>query len=65
MELAVTIRGWQFILLAHLEKLPHGLKLPTIAELKAMKKAAYRRFREAIKAQREPVKYVAHRKIWG
>ena len=52
MELAITLIGWQFILLAHLEKLPHALKLPTIAELKLMKKAAYLRFREAIKRLR-------------
>lgn len=49
MELAITIIGWHFILLAHLEKLPHNLILPTMEELKAMKKAAYHRFREAIR----------------
>ncbi|MBA7523847.1 hypothetical protein ES705_15981 [subsurface metagenome] len=55
MRIAIALIGWQFILLAHLEKIP-DIKLPTLDEIRAMKKAAYRRFREAIKRQRQPVK---------
>ncbi len=50
MEVAFTLIGWQFsIMLARSVKLP-DLKLPTLDELKQMKKEAYRRFRQAIKA---------------
>lgn len=55
MKLAIALIGWQLsIMLAHPSK-PPDLKLPTSDEIKAMKKAAYRRFSEAIKR-------VAHRR---
>lgn len=54
-ELAVSLAGWQlFIALAISHKLPKvDLRLPTEEEIKAMLKECYRRFREAIKKQKE------------
>ncbi len=54
MEVAITLAGWQlFIALALSQKLKPDirLKLPTLDEIKQMKKEAYRRFREALKRQ--------------
>ncbi|MBA7523081.1 hypothetical protein ES705_15204 [subsurface metagenome] len=52
MECALTFIGWQvFFGLTHCrQKSNPDLKLPTLDELKQMKKEAYRRFKQAIKA---------------
>ncbi len=53
MKVAFAVIGWQLsILLARPapEKKYPDLKLPTLDELKQMKKEAYRRFKQAIKA---------------
>ena len=53
MELAVTLIGWQFLIVlavSYKPKLDPRLKLPTLDEIKQMKKEAYRRFRQSIKA---------------
>ncbi|MBA7632600.1 hypothetical protein ES703_40149 [subsurface metagenome] len=64
MKVAIALMGWQFsLMLTRLMPNFPDIKLPTPAEIKEMKKQAYRRFREAIKRQREPVKCVAHRNI--
>lgn len=49
MECVLTFIGWQvFFGLTHCRQQP-ALKLPTLDELKQMRKEAYRRFRQAIK----------------
>ena len=51
MELAVTLVGWQlFIALAVSLKPNPDLKLPTVDEIKQMRKEAYHRFKRAFKA---------------
>jgi hypothetical protein len=53
MECVLTFIGWQvFFGLTHCrqQKPNPDLKLPTLDELKQMKKEAYRRFKQAIKA---------------
>ena len=53
MEYVITLIGWQFFIgLTHCQqrKANPDLKLPTLDELKQMKKEAYRRFKQAIKA---------------
>ena len=53
MEVAIALAGWQlFFALAVSQKSKPDprLKLPTLDEIKQMKKEAYRRFRQAIKA---------------
>ncbi|GAI69165.1 unnamed protein product [marine sediment metagenome] len=63
MKVAVALIGWQLsILLARpdLEKKYPDLKLPADDEIKAMIKEAYRRFKEAIKRQREQFECMAH-----
>jgi hypothetical protein len=50
MDYTLTFMGWQvFFGLTHCRQQP-ALKLPTLDELKQMRKEAYRRFRQAIKA---------------
>lgn len=63
MEVAIALAGWQlFIALAVSQKpkLDPRLKLPTLDEIKQMKKEAYRRFREALKRQRWHFECMAH-----
>ncbi len=52
MEYALTFIGWQlfFGLTLCRQKPNPDLKLPTLDELNQMKKEAYRRFKQAIKA---------------
>jgi len=53
MEYAICLLGWQFLLsLTHQQqpKFNPDLKLPTLDEIKQMKKEAYRRFKQDIKA---------------
>ncbi|MBA7522498.1 hypothetical protein ES705_14617 [subsurface metagenome] len=54
MECAFHLIGWQlsFGLTLCRQKPSPDLKLPTLDELKQMKKEAYRRFRQAIKEMR-------------
>ncbi len=50
MEFVLTLMSWQvFFSLTHCQQKPN-LKLPTLDELKQMKREAYRRFKQAIKA---------------
>ncbi|MBA7520392.1 hypothetical protein ES705_12488 [subsurface metagenome] len=50
MEFVLTLMSWQvFFGLTHCQQQP-ALKLPTLDELKQMRKEAYRRFKQAIKA---------------
>ncbi len=50
MEFVLTLMSWQvFFGLTHCRQQP-DLKLPTLDELKQMRKEAYRRFKQAIKA---------------
>ncbi len=52
-KVALALAGWQFsMMLVSPQKPNPALKLPTEAEIKAMIKESYRRFREAIKKQR-------------
>lgn len=48
MEYIMTLMGWQLFFGINLcrQKDGHGLKIPTLDELKQMRKEAYRRFRE-------------------
>jgi len=63
MNAVVVLIGWQLsITLAVSQKPspnPH-LRLPTLDEIKQMKKEAYRRFREALKKQIWQLECMAH-----
>jgi len=55
MKVAVALAGWQFFFALAVSQMPKPdlrLKLPTLGEIKQLKKEAYRRFREAIKQQK-------------
>lgn len=49
MEYAVSLIGWQLFFGLNLCREKKDIKLPTLDELKQMKKEANRRFRQAVK----------------
>jgi len=51
METVMSLIGWQLSFGLNLcrQKNGHGLKIPTLDEIKQMKKEIYRRFRQQIK----------------
>ena len=61
MKVALALAGWQFsMMLVSPQKPDPRLILPTEDEIKAMIKECYRRFREAIKRQKQQLECMAH-----
>ncbi len=63
MEVAITLIGWKLFITLAVSQKPRPdprLKLPTLDEIKQMRKEVYRRFREALKKRGWQFECMAH-----